>query len=128
MDNDQSPVLGELPSFSDLSNSTSPASRTRAAWLVARLGLPFGTTTSAADAASLLPPSTLSPSEKQTRILQFIARLKQPFGALLLTPTRRNVDEYRRVAAESLITVQVEDLTPAILDKLVQGVRMLDVL
>ena len=130
IDNDQSSVLGELPSFPDLSNTTSRAPQTRAAWFATRPEPPFGgqATTSAADAASLLPPSTLSPSEKQTRVLQFIARLRRPFGALLLTPTCRNVNEYRRVAAESLITVQVEDLTPAILDKLVQGVRMLDVL
>ena len=130
IDDNQSSVPGELPSFSNLPDTTSSAPQTRAARFVARLGRPFGgrATTSVADTTSLLPPSTLSPSAKQTHVVQFIARLRRPFGALLLTPTRRNVDEYRRVAAESLITVQVEDLTPAILDKLVQGVRMLDVL
>jgi hypothetical protein len=38
------------------------------------------------------------------------------------------VAAYRRVAAESLITVQVEDITPAVLNKLADGVRVLDVL
>ena len=62
------------------------------------------------------------------RALQVIARLRQPFGALLLTPNLSNVAAYRRVAAESLITVQVEEITPAILNKLVDSVRTLDVL
>ena len=62
------------------------------------------------------------------RALQVIARLRQPFGALLLTPLPGNVAAYRRVAAESLITMQVEEITPAMLDKLVNSVRTLDVL
>ena len=67
--------------------------------------------------------------DKPLRVLQFVARLKRPFGAPLLTPTCRNVDEYRRVAAESLITAQLPgELTPAILERLVQVVRTLDVL
>ena len=48
------------------------------------------------------------------RALQVIARLRQPFGVLLLTPDLSNVGVYRRVAAESLITVQVEEITPMI--------------
>ena len=62
------------------------------------------------------------------RVLRFAARLRQPFGALLFTPTRQHIEEYRRVASGSLITVQVEEVTPLILDKLINGVRMLDVL
>ena len=69
-----------------------------------------------------------SQTERQMRALQVVARLRQPFGALLLTPNRRNVTAYRRVATESLITVQVEDITPTILSKLVDSVRTLDVL
>ena len=65
--------------------------------------------------------------EKRMRILQFIARLRQPFGALLFTSTRQNAAEYRRIATESVITVQVE-ITPATLDGLIRGVRVLDVL
>ena len=62
------------------------------------------------------------------RALQVIARLKQPFGALLLTPNLLNVAAFRRVAAESLITVQVDEITPTMLNKLVDSVRTLDVL
>jgi len=35
---------------------------------------------------------------------------------------------YRRVAAGSLITVQVEEITPTILNKLVRNVHILDML
>ena len=94
---------------------------------MSRIGLPFGGRSSP-DAASLLPPSTLSPTEKRTHVLEFIARLRQPFGALLLTATRQHMDEYRRVGAESSIKVQVEKITPAILDRLIHSVRILDVL
>ena len=62
------------------------------------------------------------------RVLQFIARLEQPFGALLLTATRQNMEEYKRVGAESLITVRVEEISLAIMDKLMHSVRTLDVL
>ena len=63
----------------------------------------------------------------QTGAYEFLARLKQPFGALLLASAGRNVVEYRRIATESLITVQVK-ITPATLDGLIQCVRVLDVL
>ena len=106
---------------------TSSTRQTRAARLMSRMRLSFGSR-SDLDAESLLPPSTLSPVEKRMRVLEFIARLRQPFGALLLTNTRQNMDEYRRVAAESLIKVQVGEITLAILDKLMQSVRILDVL
>jgi len=46
----------------------------------------------------------------------------------LLAPDIGNVAAFRRVSAESLITVQVEDITPAVLNKLVDSVRVLDVL
>ena len=116
---------GELPSFPGPSNITP----TRITRLLSALGLPFGRRSPRpSDAHSLLPPSTLSPVDKRMRVLQFITRLRQPFGALLLTPIRRNVEEYRRISAESLITVQVKEITPAILERLVHGVRMLDVL
>ena len=126
-DEEQPPVLSELLSSSNPSSTTSSTLQVRAARFIARLGRPFGGRPTT-DTISLLPPSTLAPLEKQTRVLEFIARLRRPFGALLLTPTRLNVDEYRRVAAESLITVQVKQITPEILEKLTNGVRMLDVL
>ena len=57
-----------------------------------------------------------------------IARLKLPFGALLLTRHRGEIYAYRRVAVETLITVQVQEITPAVLKKLVSSVQVLDVL
>ena len=95
---------------------------------MARLGLTFGGRhpTPPRDASSLLPPSSVSQIDKQMRALRFVARLRQPFGALLFTPTRQNVAEYRRVASESMITVQVQEEMP--LNVLVDNVRMLDVL
>jgi hypothetical protein len=129
-DDRSSSIGGESPLLPGPSGIASTAPQTRAAWLVARLGRPFGgrTTTFPRDAASLRPPSSVSPTDKDIRALQVIARLSQPFGALLLTPNLSNVAAYRRVAAESLITVQVEEITPAILNKLVDSVRTLDVL
>ena len=62
------------------------------------------------------------------RGFEAIARLRQPFGALLLTPSHDCVGAFRRVAADSLITVQVKEITQEILDKLVDSVRVLDVL
>ena len=127
---DRSSILGEFPLFPGPPGITSAAPQTRAARLAARLGRPFGgrATTFPRDAVSLRPPSSLSQTDKQMRALQVVARLRQPFGALLLTPNLSNVAAYRRVAAESLITVQVEEITPTILNKLIDGVCTLDVL
>jgi hypothetical protein len=126
---DRTSSIGELSLFSSPSSITSAAPQTRVARLAAFLR-PFGgrTTTFPPDSASLRPPSSLSPTDKQMRGLQVIARLRQPFGPLLLTPNLHNIAAYRRVAAESLITVQVEEITPTILDKLASSVRTLDVL
>ena len=140
--------IGDLSLSPDLSNIASATPQTRAARLVARLGRPFGvrpptirqyvvsfpppSDTPLSQVASLpeslRPPSSLSPMEVEMRALQVIARLRQPFGALLLTPHPSNVAAYRRVAAESLITVQVEEITPTMLDKVINSVRTLDVL
>ena len=127
---DRSSSIGELSLFPDPSAMASVAPPTQAAWLAARLGLSFGgwTTTFPGDATSLRPPSSLTQTDKEMRALRVIARLRQPFGALLLTPNLTSVAAYRRVATESLITVQVEEITPAILNKLVDSVRTLDVL
>ena len=135
----QSSSIGELLSFPG-PGVTSAVPQTRAARLIARLGRPFGgsprivasfqtpSSLPLRRATSLLPPSSLSPTEMQTRALEVIARLRQPFGGLLLTPHLGYVAAYRRVAAESLITVQVEEITPTMLDKLVKNVHVLDVL
>ncbi|KAF8415449.1 hypothetical protein L210DRAFT_3637217 [Boletus edulis BED1] len=72
------------------------------------------------------PSSPPPPMDRHTAALQLIARLRQPFGALLLTPMRQDVVGYRRVASESLITVQVQEDMP--LDDLIDSIRILDVL
>ena len=145
---DRSSSIGDLPSFSGHSNITSGAMGPRPARFVTPAGPPFNgrppilhrNTTSLhplsekplprlpSFAESLRPPSSLSPTEVQMRAMQVIARLRQPFGALLLTPHLGNVAAYRRVAAENVITVQVGSITQTKLDKLVDSVRTLDVL
>ena len=122
--------IGELSSSSGPFNTTSLPLKRRTSGFTSRFGLslPGRSTTSPRDAVSLRPPSTLAQTDKQMLTLQTLARLRQPFGALLLTPNAGNVSAYRRVAPESLITVQVGEITPAILEKLIDSVRVLDVL
>ena len=122
---DRSSLTGELPSFPGPSGIATLVAQTLATQRFPRFGLPFG---GRRDITSLRPPSTLAETEKQMRAFQALARLKQPFGALLLTPNPGKVAAYRRVAADSLITVKVEEITPAILNKLVDSIRTMDVL
>ncbi|KAF8550383.1 hypothetical protein OG21DRAFT_1514089 [Imleria badia] len=61
--------------------------------------------------------------DKTTRALRFVARLRQPFGALLLAPLSRV--EYRRVATDSLLMMQVRDETS--LKDLIDNVRTIDI-
>ena len=124
---DQASLVG-MPSFDGPSGVTPAVPQTRAARLVARLSWPFSGRPATRNAASLRPPSSVLPAHKQLQALQLMVRLRQPFGALLLTPNLGNVAACRRVAADSLITVQVEEITPTILNKLVDSVHMLDVL
>jgi hypothetical protein len=122
---DQCSSTGEmLPSPGPSNIPTIRRTRT----LASRLGLQFGGRSGSLprDATSLLPPSSISQNDKRMRALQFVARLRQPFGALLFTPTRQNVAEYRRVASESQITVQVHEDAPW--NVLIDNARMLDVL
>ncbi|KAF8119381.1 hypothetical protein EV363DRAFT_1385187 [Boletus edulis] len=100
------------PSHLQISGSTPP------------LGMSFGERLR--DATSLSSPSHVSLTDKLTPALRSMARLGQPFGALLFTPTRENVAEYRRVASESVITVRVQDDTPP--QVLMACVQTLDVL
>ncbi|KAF8125302.1 hypothetical protein EV363DRAFT_1351362, partial [Boletus edulis] len=72
------------------------------------------------------PSSPPPPMDRHKAAIQLIARLRQPFGALLLAPTRQDVVGYRRVASESLITVQVQEDMP--LDDVIDSIRILDVL
>ncbi|KAF8122589.1 hypothetical protein EV363DRAFT_1182263 [Boletus edulis] len=128
---DRSPTIGEPPLLPGPSSTTLVPLRSRTTQLASRIGLSFSRRTATrprdAEGASLRPPSSLSQTDTQTRALRVLARLSQPFGALLFTPSS-NVAAYRRVATESLITVQVEEITPAVLNKLIEGVSVLDVL
>ena len=126
--NNRSSSNGESQSSPGPSSVASAVSQTRTGWLTPSLGWSFGWRTTPSYTASLPAPSSESQMDKQKQALQLIARLEQRFGALLFTPTRQNVAEYRRVAAESLIKVKVEEITEAVLNKLVDGVRVLDVL
>ena len=127
---DQFSPIGELPSPYGPFNISSAASPTRTARFVSCPVRVLGgrPTTHPGNAVFLRPPSSISRRDKQTQALRVIARLRQPFGALLLTPDLNGVAAYRRIAAENLITVQVEDITSAVLNKLVDSVRALDVL
>ena len=68
------------------------------------------------------------PMDRETRALRLVARLRQSFGALLLTltSTRRRAVAYRRVAADNVITVQMGENLP--LADVLDNVRILDVL
>ena len=75
------------------------------------------------------PPSMgTAPVDKETRALQLVARLRQPSGALLFTlaSTRRRAVEYKRVAADSMITVQIQE--DVALTDVLDNVHILDVL
>ena len=77
---------------------------------------------------SLPAPMDIIPTDRETQALRLIARLRQPFGALLFTlaSTRRRAVVYRRVAADSIITVQLRENISLI--DLLDNVRILDVL
>ena len=61
--------------------------------------------------------------DKTTQALRFVARLRQPFGALLFEPVSRV--EYKRVAADGLIIVQVREEVS--LTELIDNIRTIEV-
>ena len=61
--------------------------------------------------------------DRTTQALRLVARLRQPFGALLFEALSRV--EYRRVAADSLIMVQVREEAP--LAELIDNIRTIEV-
>jgi len=80
------------------------------------------------ESPSHLARARMVPVDMETRARRLVARLRQPFGALLvrLASTGRRVEDYKRVAADSLITVQIqEDFSLA---DILDNVRTLDVL
>ena len=79
--------------------------------------------------ASHLAPARAAPLDRETRARRLVARLRQPFGALLVTPVesgRLSTSDYRRVAADSLIRVQFQGNVS--LADILDNVRTLDVL
>ncbi|KAF8436056.1 hypothetical protein L210DRAFT_3550116 [Boletus edulis BED1] len=77
------------------------------------------------DEYPLLP---IVPMDRETGARRLVARLRQPFGALLFTlaPSNRRGMDYRRVAADSMITVQFQENVS--LADILANVRILDVL
>ncbi|KAF8546259.1 hypothetical protein OG21DRAFT_1502021 [Imleria badia] len=63
------------------------------------------------ESPSLPAPAYRVPMDRETRARRLVARLKQPFGALLVTPAAggRRADDYRRVAADGLIAVRIQE-------------------
>lgn len=61
--------------------------------------------------------------DKTTRALRLVARLRQPFGALVFMPLSRV--EYRRVAADSLIMTQISEEVP--LDSLMDAICTIEI-
>ncbi|KAN0088041.1 hypothetical protein V8E55_006662 [Tylopilus felleus] len=127
---DESSSLGEPPSFAGPSYTLGEAPKTRTGRFAARFWQPFagGSATPPKEAPSPPSPTPVPLRNIEMRALRVVARLSQPFGALLLTPNPGEVATYRRVAAEALITVKLEEITPAVLNKLVSSVRVLEVL
>ncbi|KAF8439821.1 hypothetical protein L210DRAFT_2180819 [Boletus edulis BED1] len=78
--------------------------------------------------SSRAAPGHVAPVDRETRARWLVARLRQPFGALLLAPapSGRRATDYRRVAADCLITVQFRENVS--LADILDHVRVLDVL
>ena len=74
-------------------------------------------------------PAHAEPLDREARARRLVARLRQQFGALLVTPVesgRLSTSDYRRVAADSLITVRFQENVS--LAEILGNVRTLDVL
>jgi hypothetical protein len=79
------------------------------------------------ESPSLPAPVRMAPMDRETQARRLVARLRQPFGALLLTlaSTGRRA-AYKRVAADSMINVQFQENVS--LAELLDNVRTIDVL
>ena len=80
------------------------------------------------ESPSLPGPVHMESTDRETRARRLVARLRQPFGALLVrlaSAGQRTVD-YKRVAADSMITVQFRESVS--LADLLDNVRTIDVL
>ena len=108
-----------------LSEYSSPP-KTRMAQLASRFGRPFNPYFAPKGRSSIPHFPSPMPQTNEMLALHLMARLEQPFGALLFTPSLGSVAAYRRVATENVITVQIQQDAP--LDMLIDNVRVLDVL
>ncbi|KAF8127247.1 hypothetical protein EV363DRAFT_1346293, partial [Boletus edulis] len=90
------------PSSSSATSNVAPSSSQRRGSMMERIRR-FGSFNT--------PSRDTSLTDKRIQALQLIARLRQPFGALLFKQTRQNVAEFKRVAADSNITVRIKDET-----------------
>ena len=80
------------------------------------------------ESPSIPGPVRVEPIDRETRARRLIARLRQPFGALLVrlaSAGQRTVD-YKRVAADSMITVEFRENVS--LAYILDNVRTIDVL
>ena len=80
------------------------------------------------ESPSLSGPVRVEPIDRETRARRLVARLRQPFGALLVrlaSAGQRTVD-YKRVAADSMITVEFRENIS--LAYILDNVRTIDVL
>jgi hypothetical protein len=77
---------------------------------------------------SLPGPVRMVPIDRETRARRLVARLRQPFGALLVTlaSTGRRAVDYKRVAADSMVTVQFQENVSLV--DLFDNVRTIDIL
>ena len=71
-------------------------------------------------------PVRMAPMDRETRARRLVARLRQPFGALLLASAGQRAVDYKRVAADSMITVKLQE-NVSFADFL-ENVRTVDVL
>ncbi|KAF8553285.1 hypothetical protein OG21DRAFT_1485545 [Imleria badia] len=74
--------------------------------------------------SSVLPPSPSAPFDERTRALRFVARLRQPMTALLLSPKQHGV--YKRVATDHEIVIQLrKEVSLASIVNIVQVVEII---
>ena len=80
------------------------------------------------ESPSFPAPVRMVPMDREMRARRLVARLRQPFGALLVTlaSTGRRAVDYRRVAADSMITVRFQENVS--LTDLLDNVCTIDVL
>ena len=126
----QSSLLDVPPSFVGPSNILGAAQKTRMGWFAPHFLQPFAewSATPPKEAPSPSFPAPVLLIKKEMRALHVVIRLSQSFGVLLLTENPGKFATYRRIASDTLITVKLEKITPAVLNKLVSSVRILEVL